>query len=43
MGLRIMRYRANLIGGSLEIRAAGRNGTSVACSVPVAPGPAPPK
>ncbi len=36
MGLRIMNYRANLIGASLEIKAAGpRGGTIVTCSMPV--------
>lgn len=36
MGLRIMNYRASLVGGSLDIKAAGpRGGTVVTCSVPV--------
>jgi PAS domain S-box-containing protein len=36
MGLRIMNYRANLIGASLEIKAAGaRGGTLLTCSVPL--------
>ena len=35
MGLRIMNYRASLIGGTLDIRAKGNNGTIVTCSVPV--------
>jgi signal transduction histidine kinase len=35
MGLRIMNYRANLIGASLDIRAKGSNGTLVTCSVPL--------
>jgi signal transduction histidine kinase len=35
MGLRIMNYRASLIGGSLDIRAKGDNGTVVTCSVPI--------
>jgi signal transduction histidine kinase len=38
MGLRIMNYRASLLGASLEIRAAGaRGGTLVTCSVPIEP------
>jgi hypothetical protein len=36
MGLRIMHYRANLIGGSLDIKATGLHGTRVMCSVPLA-------
>ena len=35
MGLRIMNYRASLIGASLDIRAKGNHGTVVTCSVPV--------
>jgi len=35
MGLRIMNYRASLIGASLEIKAAGSRGTVVTCSVPI--------
>ena len=35
MGLRIMNYRANLIGASLEIKGAGPRGTRVICSVPL--------
>jgi len=36
MGLRIMNYRASLIGGALEIKGGtGSNGTCVTCSVPV--------
>jgi signal transduction histidine kinase/FixJ family two-component response regulator len=35
MGLRIMNYRASLIGASLDIRAKGQNGTLVTCSVPL--------
>ncbi len=34
MGLRIMNYRANLIGASLEIKGAGPHGTRVICIVP---------
>jgi signal transduction histidine kinase len=33
MGLRIMHYRANLIGASLEIKGANPHGTRVICSV----------
>ncbi|HVV73448.1 MAG TPA: PAS domain S-box protein, partial [Verrucomicrobiae bacterium] len=35
MGLRIMNYRANLIGAALDIRAKGNTGTVVTCSVPL--------
>jgi len=35
MGLRIMNYRASLIGASLDIKGAGARGTRVTCSVPV--------
>ena len=35
MGLKIMNYRASLIGASLEIKGTGSNGTLVTCSVPV--------
>lgn len=35
MGLRIMNYRANLIGASLDIRAKGKSGTQVTCSFPL--------
>ena len=36
MGLRIMNYRASLIGASLEVKAAGpRSGTVVTCAIPV--------
>jgi len=35
MGLRIMNYRANLIGASLEIKAGPRDGTRVTCSLPL--------
>jgi signal transduction histidine kinase len=34
MGLRIMNYRASLIGASLDIEGAGPRGTRVICSVP---------
>jgi len=35
MGLRIMEYRASLIGASLEIKAARTSGSSVTCTVPL--------
>jgi two-component system, NarL family, sensor histidine kinase UhpB len=35
MGLRIMRYRANVIGASLDVRANGGEGTVVTCSLPL--------
>ena len=35
MGLRIMNYRANLIGASLEIKGGGSRGTRVVCTVPL--------
>ncbi len=35
MGLRIMKYRADLIGASLEIIGNGTRGTEVICSVPL--------
>jgi len=35
MGLRIMHYRANLIGASLTIKAAGHSGTLLTCSIPL--------
>jgi signal transduction histidine kinase len=35
MGLRIMNYRASLIGASLEIKGAGSHGTRVTCSLPL--------
>jgi len=38
MGLRIMRYRANVIGASLDIRANRAEGTVVTCSLPIAAG-----
>ncbi len=36
MGLRIMNYRASLIGATLEVKGTGGKGTRVTCSVPVA-------
>jgi PAS domain S-box-containing protein len=35
MGLRIMNYRANLIGASLEVKGLGARGTLVTCALPV--------
>jgi signal transduction histidine kinase/DNA-binding response OmpR family regulator len=35
MGLRIMNYRASLIGGSLEVKGTGSRGTLVTCSIPL--------
>ena len=35
MGLRIMNYRASLIGASLEIKGSGARGTRVTCTVPL--------
>jgi PAS domain S-box-containing protein len=35
MGLRIMTYRASLIGGSLDVRANGEEGARVTCLVPI--------
>ena len=35
LGLRIMSYRANMVGGSLEIRAALRGGTVICCRFPL--------
>jgi signal transduction histidine kinase len=35
MGLRIMRYRAQSIGGSCEVRAGARKGATVYCRVPL--------
>jgi signal transduction histidine kinase len=38
MGLRIMNYRARMIGGTLDIRPNGKAGTIVTCSLPYANG-----
>ncbi len=35
MGLRIMNYRANLLGASLDVKAKGPDGTLVTCSLPL--------
>jgi PAS domain S-box-containing protein len=37
MGLRIMNYRASLIGGELDIKATGSDGTLVTCRLPLDP------
>jgi len=37
MGLKIMNYRASIIGASLEIKGTGASGTLVTCSLPVEP------
>src|SRR5690606_33504168 len=34
MGVRIMHYRARILGGTLEIRSFARGGTIVTCNVP---------
>jgi signal transduction histidine kinase len=34
MGLRIMRYRAGLIGADLDVRSSDGGGTEIACTVP---------
>jgi signal transduction histidine kinase len=43
LGLRIMNYRAHLIGGALQIKANGGSGTVVICTVPVRPAPTMPR
>lgn len=35
MGLRIMNYRANTIGATLEIKPLNKNGTVVSCALPI--------
>ena len=35
LGLRIMSYRAHLIGAALEVKSGEREGTVVTCSLPV--------
>jgi hypothetical protein len=40
MGLRIMEYRARMLGGELQIRTPRRGGTAVCCRVPMARTPA---
>jgi two-component system CheB/CheR fusion protein len=37
MGLRIMQYRAGIIGGTIVIQRESSGGTSVTCTVPLAP------
>jgi two-component system sensor kinase FixL len=38
MGLRIMNYRARVIGAAFEIRTAREGGTVVNCAVPIRSG-----
>jgi two-component system sensor histidine kinase UhpB len=38
LGMRIMKYRANIIGGELEIKPNGNSGTLVTCTLPCANG-----
>ncbi|HLT48543.1 MAG TPA: PAS domain S-box protein [Rubricoccaceae bacterium] len=40
MGVRIMHYRARILGGALEIRPFAKGGTIVTCTVPVRRAPA---
>jgi signal transduction histidine kinase len=40
MGLRIMKYRARMVGGTLEVRSGATGGVVVACSVPAGEGAA---
>jgi signal transduction histidine kinase len=35
LGLRIMSYRANMVGGTLEVGPGGRGGTVVRCRFPM--------
>jgi signal transduction histidine kinase len=35
LGLRIMSYRANMVGGTLEVRRGAQRGTVVCCRFPV--------
>jgi signal transduction histidine kinase len=35
MGLRIMRYRAHVVGGSLEVQSNEKDGTTVTCALPL--------
>jgi signal transduction histidine kinase len=37
IGLRIMNYRASLLGAALEIKSAGAHGSRLTCSVPLGP------
>jgi len=34
MGLRIMKYRASILGGELQVSRNGSNGTTVRCTIP---------
>lgn len=38
MGLRIMQYRAHVIGGVLKIDSGPKQGTEIQCLVPMTPG-----
>jgi signal transduction histidine kinase len=40
MGLRIMAYRASIIGGTVEVKRRPEGGTSVVCTLPADAGPA---
>jgi nitrate/nitrite-specific signal transduction histidine kinase len=35
MGLHIMRYRASIIGGSLQVEPGGNGNTAITCTFPV--------
>ena len=35
LGLHIMSYRANMVGGSLEVRPGAHGGTQVCCRFPL--------
>jgi PAS domain S-box-containing protein len=37
MGLRIMNYRAHLVGATLTVKSLGKNGTRVSCLLPLSP------
>jgi two-component system CheB/CheR fusion protein len=34
LGMRIMRYRASILGGQLDVSRNNRNGTTVRCTIP---------
>jgi signal transduction histidine kinase len=36
LGLRIMSYRANMLGGSLEVQRGSKQGTLIRCRFPLA-------
>lgn len=42
MGLKVMRYRANMVGASLDIQRGAKGGTVVSCILPTPPGVAAP-